>query len=83
MRTDGLTWRVVDGEVIVLDVPGRVYLAGNHTAALLWEALAEGARTDELVARVVDEFGIDPETASRDVDHFLEELRKRGLLDGP
>jgi hypothetical protein len=41
----------------------------------LIEALREGADDHEgLVRRIVDEFEVDPETASGDVDAFVEEL---------
>ena len=80
LRSDGLSWRVIDDEIVVLDVVGGVYLAGNRTAALLWEMVARGATTEELVRGLVDGFDVDPTTASNDVDRFVHQLRQRGLL---
>jgi hypothetical protein len=47
----------------------------------MWNALGAGTTREELTARLVDEYGIDAETASQDVDAFLADLRERGLLD--
>jgi hypothetical protein len=47
----------------------------------MWTALASGTTQEDLVASLVDAYGIDAGTASADVDVFLADLRERGLLD--
>ena len=80
LRTDGLTWREIDGEVIVLDLDQSVYLATNATGALLWDALAAGTTREALIELVVGRFEIARETAAQDVDDFLQLVSDRGLL---
>lgn len=72
IRTEGLTWREVDGEIVILDMRGSKYLSLNGTGALLWKAMAEGAEDDRLIALLADQFELDEETAARDVDAFIE-----------
>ena len=80
LRADAITWRIVDGEVIALDRRTWAYITINESGAVLWPYLLEGASRDELVARLVDEYGIARETASADVAGFLSLLESRDLL---
>lgn len=80
LRTDDLEWREVHGEVVAIDLKGSVYFTLNRTGAELWPALSEGATREQLVERLCARFGVDEETAGRDVDAFLEMLRERELL---
>jgi hypothetical protein len=81
LRREGLTWREIDDEVVALDVESATYLSANASGRLLWRSLSEGATREELVSCLVDEFEIDAERAGADVDAFLAELSKRGLLE--
>ncbi len=80
LRSDGLSWRELDGEIVALDGDKSIYVATNRSGTLLWQKLAEGASRDQLVEELVAAFGISPETAAADVDGFLADLRAKGLL---
>jgi hypothetical protein len=79
LRMD-LVWRQADGETLVSGGEFGKYVSTNAAGSLLWAELAEGASRQALVDRLVREFGIDAETAARDVDVFLGELEANGLL---
>lgn len=81
LRSDGVTWLEVDGEVVALDAEASKYLAANASGAVLWQALAKGATRAELAAELVSTFDIDAATARRDVDAFVAELEARQLLE--
>lgn len=72
---------MIDDEVVALDVDTATYLGANKSAALLWQALAKGAKRDELVQRLADEYGLERDVAERDVDAFVHDLRSRELLE--
>jgi hypothetical protein len=80
LRKEALTWHVAGDDVVVLDLEGSVYLRLNGSARVLWERLASSATEAELVAALVDQFGIDDDRATADVNAFLADLRERGLL---
>lgn len=61
------------------DFNGMITL--NESAELLWCKLAQGAETDELVALLCEEYGIETEVAQADVDEFIEKIRGAGLLE--
>ena len=81
LRTDGLTWREIDDELVVLDVVRSNYLATNEAGSLLWRSLAAGTTRDDLVRELSDAFELEADTASADVDRFLDELRAQALLE--
>ena len=63
----------------VVDMNGLVIL--NATGACLWEALAEERTPEELAAVVADRFDVDLDRARADVQAFLEEIGRLGLLE--
>jgi Coenzyme PQQ synthesis protein D (PqqD) len=80
LRNEDLAWRMVDDEVIAVDLRTSTYLNTNGSGAVLWCALVDGATDEELVARLVGEFGVDAERARADVQRFLDAVRARELL---
>lgn len=63
----------------VIDLNGLVTL--NETAVHVWELLEKERTADELAASVAEQFGVDLETAQRDVQVFLKEIKEMGLLE--
>lgn len=80
LRSDDLTWRTVEGEIVVLDQRSSTYVAVNPTGAVLWPMLVEGASREELTAELVARFGVDQQRAGSDVDSFVGRLADRDLL---
>ncbi|MGZ4172567.1 MAG: PqqD family protein [Solirubrobacteraceae bacterium] len=83
LREEGLNWREIDGEVIVLDVQRSHYLNLNPTGSAMWLMLADGATEPQLVDRLTQEFEVDEQTAREDVATFLAICRENGLLTTP
>jgi hypothetical protein len=81
LRSDGLEWRQIDDEIVVLDIRRAEYLAIDGSAVALWSALHEGTSRSELIGSLVERYGIDGDRAGIDVDAFLGDLARRGLLD--
>ena len=81
LRSAKLEWVETDGQIIALDETTLVYMSANESGAFLWQQLAAGATREQLVERLAETFGIDAETAARDVDGFLSQLEARELLE--
>lgn len=80
LRTDGVTWQEIDGELVLLDMQTSAYLTTNVAGAVLAKLLVEERTQDELADALVAEFGIDRDTAQADAASFTEQLRAKGLL---
>lgn len=80
LRDEGLNWREIDGEVVVLDIERSHYLNLNATGCVLWLMLAEGATERQLVDKLIAEFAVTEPTARDDVEAFVASCRENGLL---
>jgi hypothetical protein len=76
-----------DGEVMLLDPARGTYFVLNPTAAAVWDALvesaktsAEGATVESLVDSIETRFAAPPETVRDDVIALLRDLRRAGLV---
>jgi hypothetical protein len=81
LRNQALEWRDIEGEVVAVDTRKAVYMAINHTGAVLWPALSEGATREELVERLVGAYDVDRGAAEGDVDTFVAMLEEQDLLE--
>jgi hypothetical protein len=80
LRTDGVTWQEIDGELVLLDMQTSAYLTTNVAGAVLAKLLVEERDQADLADALVAEFGIDRETADADAANFVDQLREKGLL---
>lgn len=81
LRQGAVEWRVVEDQVVALDLQASEYFAVNRSGAALWPLLDRGATRAELAERLMTEYGIDRASAERDVEEFLTTLGGRGLLN--
>lgn len=71
--------RVTQGEALVVLIESRQLHRLNPVATRVWE-LCDGRDVASIIARIVDEFAVEPEVASQDVCEFLEQLLQLGAL---
>lgn len=69
-------------EGIILDIENLHYFTLNGSAIIIWKLLRSGAcdTADQLTARFVDSFGLEPERAFDEINAFLHELKSQGLI---
>lgn len=82
----GFVLREIAGDIIVIPtgeaarrLSGVITL--NECGKFLFELLRSEQTKDSLVNALLDEYEIDRDTASRDVDAFIERLSKHGFLN--
>ncbi len=80
-RSDDLSWRDIDDEVIVLDLRSSKYLRLNASGAVLWNRLESGATIDQLAETLVASFDLDAGQASTDAGAFLDTCRALDLVE--
>jgi hypothetical protein len=76
-----VSWKPIDGDVVILDLQTSAYITLNASAALLWTCLDESATPDELSAALVGAYAITPEQARTDVERFLASCREHELVE--
>lgn len=73
--------RSIDGRTYVLSLDDRQVHALNDTAAVIWESIGEGRSIDDLVRAVREVFEVDENEARADVEAFVADLAKLGLIE--
>lgn len=73
------SWIVLATGKTTLDFNGMISL--NDSGALLWQTLENGANRDALIETLMQNYEVEPETASADVDAFIKKLTDAGCLE--
>jgi hypothetical protein len=81
--------RQIAGETLIVPVTGHVmdldaiYVL-NPVASRIWELLRSPTTPDRIADTIASEFEVSVQTATNDVEEFVESLRSRGLIaDAP
>ena len=77
--------RSVAGEYMLIPVGETVFEYNGifmltESGKFLWENIEKGADPDQLKQLLMEEYGIDFDTASTDVDEFVEMLQAFGIV---
>jgi hypothetical protein len=84
-RSAAVVSRAIAGETIVVPICRGVgdldcVYTFNALGSQLWQELSEARSVEELVARVTQSFDVRKEQALADVESFVRELLKVGLI---
>lgn len=77
--------REIAGEHILLPVGEQMnsfrgIMSLNGSGLLLWQKLQQDCTEAELVAAMLETYDVDPETAAKDVEAFLLQLKQADIL---
>jgi hypothetical protein len=67
-------------EAILLEMRGKRYFRLNATGQRIWQLLLDGVDRSALVRALVEEFDVGEGEASAELERFLDELGRHGLL---
>jgi len=79
---DGVSAADTDYGMALLDEDTGQYWNLNPTAALALRMLLDGGTTAQAVQELTEQYAVDAETASQDVEDLLGELHAAGLVKG-
>ena len=84
-RLDGFVTREIGGKPVAVAVGERTktfngMITLNGTAAFLWQALESEQTMESLVAGLCQTYDVTQEKAKSDVENFVKQLSKAGLL---
>lgn len=78
-RAPNVAWRIIDGAAVLVAPNSPAIQTLNPVGTLVWE-LADGRAIDVIIDEVVNEFEVSRTQAEQDVELFVSDLHKRGLL---
>jgi hypothetical protein len=77
---DGVSAADTDYGMALLDEVSGEYWNLNPTAALALRTLLGGGSPAQAVQELTEQYAVDPETASQDIEDLLGELQSAGLV---
>jgi PqqD family protein of HPr-rel-A system len=78
---DGVSAADIDEGIALLDEDSGQYWNLNPTAALVLRTLLDGGTTAQAVQALTEQFAVDADTASQDIEDLLGELHSAGLVE--
>ena len=77
--------REIAGDYIIIPTGKTVLkfnglITVNEVGVSIWKMLQEGATLEQLVQGMLDEYDVDEKTAREDIQEFLDQLDKGGIL---
>jgi hypothetical protein len=79
---DGVSVADTDYGMALLDEDSGKYWNLNPTAALALRTLLDGGTTAQAAKELTEQYAVDADTANKDVEDLLVELRSVGLVTG-
>jgi hypothetical protein len=76
-----ITWRVVDGEALILDLNSGYYFSLNPVATEIWEALQSGADIPRIVQTISLKYQADARVVEHDLSELITDLRSCRLWE--
>jgi len=77
--SDDLTYREVDGEMVLLDMETESFFGLDAVACDIWKLLQEGKTLQETCDELLEIYDVDPERLRKDLETFVENLIKNEL----
>lgn len=78
--SQAVTWRKAGGEAVILNLETSEYYSANETGTFIWELLSSGKKIGKIAEALAAEYGIAPTQADGDIEDFLEDLARLGIL---
>lgn len=80
-RSSAIAARMLGGETMIMSAVDSTFFTLNEVATAIWQAADGRTPLSEIVANsICNEFDVDCDTASRDAEHFVQELSQHGIL---
>jgi hypothetical protein len=77
---DGVVWRDVAGDVVILNVEAGVYFGIDGSGSQMWRELAEHGSVEKTLESLQKQFEVEPDELRRDLDDLLDKLVQKGLV---
>jgi len=75
-----VVFRDLSGEAVLLNLATGTYFGLNEVGARMWNLLLEQGTTEKVIEKMQDEYEVDRERISQDLQGLVENLREKGLV---
>lgn len=82
VNSDVATWRVLDGEAVIINNQTSYYYSLNRTGTFVWNLLVDNEMTlDEIVENVSSSYELEGDEIRGDITAILDNLYNEKLLE--
>lgn len=82
VNSDVATWRVLDGEAVIINNQTSYYYSLNGTGTFVWNLLVDNEMTlDEIVENVSSRYELEGDEIRGDITAILDNLYNEKLLE--
>lgn len=67
--------------IVLMDVGGEQFYSLDQVGGRIWELLADHDQPDAIATAITSEFAAPADVVRRDVDEFLDQLSRDGLIE--
>ena len=76
-----ISWRVIEGEAVLVDRDEAELLRLNPIATEIWQAVDGRRTTNEIIDHIYQTFEVPRKRAQKDVLRFLRQLVRREMVE--
>jgi uncharacterized lipoprotein len=81
INKDKVSWRRVNGEIIIIHLETTNYYSINKTGSIIWEMLSQQPSSEEeIIERVSKQYSVDSKTTGKDVQLYLRTMLEEDLI---
>jgi hypothetical protein len=80
-RTPDQVASELSGETVILSLRSGVYYGLDEVGSTIWRFIEEPRTFGEIRERITAEYDVSDEECTREVERFVEDLRKSGLVE--
>lgn len=78
--SDDIIVRKIDSELFVYNRERSLIHTFNESGVFIWELIEKGYEKDKVIDVLVHEYAVDVQTATKDVDEFMQILIKYEMV---
>ena len=79
-RNPDISWTVLDGETVLLNLDNGFYYTLNRVGSVIWELFASEKMLEEVLAAICERFDVTKDVAREDLVALVTRLRQEGLI---
>ena len=79
-RSSAIAARMLGGEMMIMSAVDSTFFTLNEVATIIWQSADGRTSLSEIVEKVCREFEVEPDSARRDAEQFVDELSPHGIL---
>lgn len=77
-KNPDVSWQIVEGQAVLIhNKLGEIQVL-NDTGSIIWQNLEEGV--EKITEILTSQFDVSEETARKDIESFLNELKEEGAI---